>query len=96
MTLYNKNLFVFKYVNFKVIDKNFIDPTRDDNDKNERMDDVDFNNIYKIEKEAQENETDQFDNINETDNDVTATSIILHVNNIGSIEKAAHSFLFFV
>jgi hypothetical protein len=55
---------VFKYDNFNLFYTYYSDLKSNDNNTNERMDDVDFDNIYTIEKE-----TDQFSNMNDMDND---------------------------
>jgi hypothetical protein len=54
---------VFKYDNFNLPDTRYGDLKSNDNDTNERMDDVDLDNIYTIEKDI-----DQFDNMNNMDN----------------------------
>ncbi len=78
---------VFKYDNFNLPDTRYGDLKSNDNDTNERMDDVDLDNIYTIEKDI-----DQFDNMNNMDNHTNSTSIALKVNNIGSLEKKCSFF----
>ncbi len=75
--------------NFNLFDTCYIDHKSNDNETNERIDDVDLDNNYTIEKE-----TDQFGNMNVMDNDTNWTSIALKVNNIGSLEYKCFFFNF--
>ncbi len=64
----------------------------DVDDKNEWMNDVDFDNICRIQKQVQ----DQFDSITDTQQDDTRSTFILKVNNILSIENKLIFFRLFL